>query len=199
MNENLYDVLKDSIGAFLEDLHTAMPGIVESYDPGTRTASIVPAMKKKFKTGQELAMPVIHGVPVEFSASKNASVSFPLEKGDEGLLIFSERSIDQWMESGQAEAPEDTRRFSLDDAYFSPGFFSRKNTRPGASAGLVAEYKKTKLEILDSKIVMGFGLVTSITFSEAGMEIVSASGKYSALTHLHNDAEQRPTTPPLPV
>ncbi|OQY32021.1 MAG: hypothetical protein B6241_12405 [Spirochaetaceae bacterium 4572_59] len=199
MNENLFDVLKDMMTAFQDDFHTGLPGYIENYDPTSRTASVVPAMKKKYKSGKELAMPVIHNVPVQFPASKAASVSFPLEKGDEGMILFSERSIDQWMESGRAGLPEDPRRYSLDDAFFIPGTFSRKNTRPGSKKGLVAEFKKTKLEVLDSEILMSFGLLTSIKFSEAGMDIISAAGKYSALGHKHTDAEGRPTTPPLPV
>jgi hypothetical protein len=199
MNETLFDVLKDMMTAFQDDLHTGLPGYIESFDPATRTASVVPAMKKKYRGGKELAMPVIHGVPVQFPASKAASISFPLVKGDEGLILFSERSIDQWMESGRSSLPEDSRRFSLDDAFFIPGTFSRKNTRSGSKNGLTAEFNKTKLEVLDSQIVMSFGAIRSIKFSEAGMEITSMAGKYSALTHKHLDKEGRPTDPPLPV
>ena len=199
MNESLFDVMKSLLKSFQDDLHTSLPGAIVNYDPETRLASVIPQMKKKYQGGQILAMPVIHNVPVQFSASAKASISFPLEKGDEGMIFFSERSIDEWMKSGQADLPDDARRFSLDDAFFIPGTFSRKNTRAGSKDGLLAEYKTTKIEVLDKEIVMSFGLITSIKFSETGMDITTAAGKYSAISHVHNDVEQRPTTPPLPV
>ncbi|MDC7234973.1 MAG: Gp138 family membrane-puncturing spike protein [Spirochaetales bacterium] len=200
MKETITDVLKTFMNALQDDLHTSLPGRIESYDAGSRTASIVPQMKKRYQAGEVLALPVIHNVPVQFPASGEASFSFPLKKGDEGWIMFSERSIDEWMDSGQAELPEDSRRFALDDAVFIPGTFSRKKTRAGSSNGVVAEFKKTKLEILEKEVVISFGGLTSIKFSESGgMEITHAGGKYSALSHLHNDAEQRPTTTPLPI
>ena len=56
-------------------------------------------------------------------------VSYPLKKGDHVLLVFSERSIDQFMAqdkndpSDPATDPLDDRRFNLSDAVAYPGFY----------------------------------------------------------------------------
>lgn len=200
MKETISDVLKTFMEALQDDLHVSLPGVIESYDTATRTASVVPQMKKKFKAGQTLALPVIHGVPVQFQASSEASISFPLSKGDEGWLVFSERSIDNWMSSGQAELPDDTRRFALEDAVFLPGASSKKNARSGAANGILAEFKKTSLEIQDGSVTISFGGITSIKFSESGgMEITHAAGNYKAISHAHIESQGGSTLIPTPV
>ena len=42
--------IKEGIANRLKDLHTNMPGIIESFDPITQTASIQPAIKRVFIT-----------------------------------------------------------------------------------------------------------------------------------------------------
>ena len=66
-------------------------------------------------------MPLISNVPVAFQRAEKAHFSLPLSVGDTGLIIFSERSIDLWLERGVCVDPEDPRKFHLSDAIFFPG------------------------------------------------------------------------------
>ena len=67
---------------------------------------------------------MIYNVPVLFPRSRKAAVTFPLEKGDTVLLVFAERSLDEWIEKGGNKvSPEDPRRHDMSDAIAIPGCF----------------------------------------------------------------------------
>ena len=100
-------VIEKIINKCLLDLHTALPGIIQSYDPVKKKADIRPALKRKFiddRPDEELNL--ITDVPVAFLQTNNFIFSIPLQKGDEVLLIFSERSLDKWLKSGATISPE---------------------------------------------------------------------------------------------
>lgn len=107
----------------LVDLHTCLPGIVEKYDATTKKADIKPAIKRKYIDGDELIdLPVIPNVPMCFYQTKTSLISMPVKVGDDVLIMFSERSIDEWKSSpgGISKDPGDTRKFNLSDAYAIP-------------------------------------------------------------------------------
>lgn len=114
-------VLKDAMSAMLCDTHTALPGRVESYDSSVGMAEIQPLLKRKFKDGEVVNLPICNQVPVCFPRTTTAYVHLPLEKGDVGLLVFSERSIDRYKNLGGLQDPQDPRKHSLSDGFFIPG------------------------------------------------------------------------------
>lgn len=118
-------VIKDAIDARLLDVHTAMPGIVDSYDPSTGLASVAPALKRVYLNDVAVDLPVIKRVPVLMprAAGGTAYVSMPLQQGDAVTLIFSERSLDVWKSTtgGSTVDPGDPRKHHLADAYCFPG------------------------------------------------------------------------------
>lgn len=118
-------VIQAGVDNRLKDLHTAQPGIIQSFDPVTQTASIQPAVKRIFKTDAgdgeaELltptALPVLINVPVNFPRGGGYSLTLPVKPGDECLLIFAERSFDRWHRSGKVEEPAARRFHHLSDA-----------------------------------------------------------------------------------
>ena len=114
-------VIEKIIDKCLLDLHTALPGIIQSYDPEKKKADIRPALKRKFiddRPDEELNL--ITDVPIAFLQTNNFIFSIPLQKGDEVLLIFSERSLDKWLKSGATISPDDPRKFDLSDAIAIP-------------------------------------------------------------------------------
>ena len=83
--------LKEEI---MSELHVAMPGIVESYDPETRTASVQPALRKQLRSGRTITAPLLQEVPVILP-----SPDFIVMPGSHCLLIFADFCIDGWYES----------------------------------------------------------------------------------------------------
>lgn len=124
---DLAELLRASVREGLAQVHTAIPGVVESYDPVKQTANVLPTVKRPFVNldGSEGIdeYPVIPNVPVGFPRGGGYFVSLPLQTGDDVLLVFSEQSIDLWSESdGKGVVdPVDFRRFDLSDAIAIPG------------------------------------------------------------------------------
>ncbi|PZQ49761.1 MAG: phage baseplate protein [Rhodovulum sulfidophilum] len=104
-------------------VHTALPGVIRAYDAAQQRASVQPALSRNLSTGAVEALPVLEDVPVIWPRSGGAHMTFPVKEGDGCLLIFTERSLDEWKARGGAgEAPLDPRQHALSDAVALMGF-----------------------------------------------------------------------------
>ena len=125
-----------------ESLHCALPGIVVSFDADSQTATIRPAVKRNKGTASAryagggttepsptLPLPLLRDVPVFMP------VSFEIQEGDACLVIFADRDIDAWFETGEAEVPPSSRMHSLSDGFAFVGFRTRRNADENASDG----------------------------------------------------------------
>jgi hypothetical protein len=117
----LSELLRAATEAGQANLHTALPGRVESYDHTEQRASVKPLIKKAYRDGAEQSMPVIDRVPVVFPRSGGASLTFPVKPGDGVLLVFSERAMERWKSRGGEQTPGDPRKHDLTDAIAIPG------------------------------------------------------------------------------
>lgn len=129
--------IKQGIESRLKELHTSMPGIVESFDAENQLATIQPAIRRIFVTrdgDKEILvpsdLPILINVPVIFPRGGGFSLTFPVSKGDECLLVFCERSIDNWHETGKVKSPGAKRFHSLSDATAFVGISSIPNKVP---------------------------------------------------------------------
>lgn len=116
MNQEFVQAVEDTIHNVMQEMHTAMPGKIISYNSGT--ASVQPSVKYKTPDGKKLDYPVISNVPVVISCGCGCAVAFPIKPGDECLIIIAEQAIDGWL-SG---ADDDTDlRYDLTNAICIPG------------------------------------------------------------------------------
>jgi len=136
-NPSLSTVIKSAIDAKLLETHTAIPGVIKKYDKDTQLADVQPAIKKKFIFKDEVEkLPQITNVPVQWPSANGgeAFIHLPLKPGDTGLLVFSERSIGDWiLGEGDETTPTDPRKHDLSDAVFIPGVKPTKKAFAGAS------------------------------------------------------------------
>lgn len=109
----------------LVDVHTTMPGIIQSFDPATQTATVQPAIRRFFVAKGWVNLPPCMTVPVEFPRGGNFIVTFPVRKGDECELAFNERCIDAWWDRGGVQEPAEDRMHDLSDAVARLGVSSR--------------------------------------------------------------------------
>lgn len=105
---------------------TAMPGIVESYDPATQTCSVQCAVQAqtldaKKNTWSNVNLPLLGKVPVAWPSGGAFQLTFPLKKGDEGIVIFGTSCIDGWWDNGGVQPQMEVRRHDLSDGMFVPG------------------------------------------------------------------------------
>ena len=110
------DAIRLAILYQLTNIHTALPGAIISYDYTKQKASIQPLLNKVWADGTTTPVPVLENVPVIFPRAGGASLTFPVAEGDTCLLLFMERSIDNWLMTGGQVDPNDPRKFDLSDA-----------------------------------------------------------------------------------
>ena len=113
-------------------LRVALPGTVESFDAETVTATIQLGVLG-LSDGESTALSVLNDVPVMFPRGGGCSLTFPVNKGDECLVIFADRSIDFWWQSGGIQEPVDARVHDLSDAFCIVGPQSQAKKISGIS------------------------------------------------------------------
>lgn len=108
-------------GSIMSSLRVSMPGIVQSFDPVTVTAVVQPAIKgyepDSNGVNQSTTLPLLVDVPVVFPRGGGCTLTFPVKAGDECLVIFADRCIDFWWQSGGVQEPVDDRTHDLSDAF----------------------------------------------------------------------------------
>ncbi len=135
---NLTEVLRSAITAALGRVRVSMPGRIESYDHATQKADVQPLIQDGYldESGARVAesLPVVPAVPVMFPGTGGFSDTWPLERGDTVLLVWSSSSLDKWLATGGLVDPRDDRRHALPDAVAYPGL--RPFTSPVGSDGI---------------------------------------------------------------
>jgi hypothetical protein len=126
----LGDVLERARESWLEMLHTALPGRVESYDADAQTADVTPMVRRRVPTesGRRVseAMPTVRAVPIVWPRTGDWYVHLPLAAGDTVLLVCLERDPSRWLgNGGELCDPIDVRSHHLAHAVAIPGLYPR--------------------------------------------------------------------------
>lgn len=107
--------------AIMSAMRVSMPGIIQSFDPDAVTAVVQPAIKgvEQDESGADVSVniPLLVDVPVIFPRGGGCTLTFPVSAGDECLVIFADRCIDFWWQSGGIQEPVDGRMHDLSDAF----------------------------------------------------------------------------------
>ncbi|HGE8301168.1 TPA: Gp138 family membrane-puncturing spike protein [Serratia marcescens] len=130
-------VLKAVADSLSTSLRVAMPGIIQSFDAGTVTATIQPAVKASVRQSDgslsSVALPLLVDVPVVFPRGGGVTLTFPVAAGDECLVVFADRCIDYWWQNGGVQEPVDQRQHHLADAFALVGPQSQAKIISGIS------------------------------------------------------------------
>lgn len=110
--EGLENLMQQKIGS----IHTCLPGTILSFDASTCLASVKSTLKKYTADDRVLEYPVIDGVPVFMPHAGAAQITYPVKAGDSCLIVFSERSIDEWLGVG-SDDNHDPRQYDLTDGF----------------------------------------------------------------------------------
>ncbi len=150
------NVTGEAFAGQMLDVHTCLPGIIEEFNPELQTATVTPAIKRILVKGEELVLPPCVDVPVYFMGSADFFITFKVSRGDGCLLLFSERCIDGWFETGQPSPPLDYRLHDLSDAFALIGVRAKPNAIASfANEGITLRNKQgdSTLGITDSGAV----------------------------------------------
>lgn len=127
------------------DLRCASPAfLTEDVNANTQTVTAQIAMQERVRTPQGAQWwdtPPIFLVPLILPRGGGYSLTLPLKKGDEGLLVFCDTCFDLWWQNAQTNSPKasnskqpsgtqqqlEVRRHHIHDCGFIPGMCSQPN------------------------------------------------------------------------
>ncbi|HFU6516427.1 TPA: Gp138 family membrane-puncturing spike protein [Klebsiella pneumoniae] len=174
--------------AIMSAMRVAMPGIIQSFDPDAVTAVVQPAIKgaEQDESGAEVSvnLPLLVDVPVVFPRGGGCTLTFPVKAGDECLVIFADRCIDFWWQSGGIQEPVDERMHDLSDAFCIVGPQSQAKKIGGISTSAVelrSDDGETKLSLnpaigtINGTAPGGFNLNGLKILSDGRLQLVDGS------------------------
>lgn len=112
------DLLEDAKNNAVKDVRVSMPARIISFDASTKTAQVEIMINMEDTDGNSIEYPPLTDCPCLFTRGGGFHVVHPYEQGDNGAVLFSDRCIDSWFESGSKNVPMDFRIHSMSDAYF---------------------------------------------------------------------------------
>ncbi|WP_421076413.1 Gp138 family membrane-puncturing spike protein [Klebsiella quasipneumoniae] len=188
----LAEVLASERRTLNEQLRVAMPGIIQSFDPGDDdrppTCVVQPAIRyvERDNDGNKSTKdyPLLVDVPVVFPRGGGCTLTFPVKAGDECLVIFADRCIDFWWQSGGIQDPVDERMHDLSDAFCIVGPQSQAKKIGGISTSAVelrSDDGETKLSLnpasgaINGTAPGGFNLNGLKILSDGRLQLVDGS------------------------
>lgn len=137
---SLNSILQDREQALKQLLRVCIPGVIQSWDAATQTATVQVALTEQYRVatlqqsgqGQYTTLQntiqtikPLKFVPIVTLRAGGFSITMPIQPGDECLLVFADQCIDSWWTSGCPSTSQSVnaivqRRHSLSDAFFIP-------------------------------------------------------------------------------
>lgn len=116
----------------MKSVYTSIPGHVLTFDPTTQRAQIQIGIQRVDINGIAWVPAPIVDVPVQFPGD-GFTVEYQIDAGCEGIVLFSQRCIDGWKQTGGTADNPAARFHNQQDAMFVPGIRSLPNVIKGFS------------------------------------------------------------------
>lgn len=150
-------------------IHVCLPCIVQSYNQDQMTVDVQPTIRERVidESGgiSYVNYPLLINVPIVFPSCGNFHITFPVNLGDECLVVFSDLAIDNWWVNGNVQNPIEQRRHDLSDGF---AIFGISNLN---------KIKNENIEPSSSNMKM-YNSVNGV-----GFEIGEENGKVSCMVH----------------
>ena len=122
-------------------LRVAMPGVIQSFDPENLTCVVEISVFSAKTEGTSIDRlnvdnvfyPLILDAPIVFPRGGGVTLTFPVKEGDECLVVFADRCIDFWWQSGNVQNGSRGRMHDYSDAFVIPGPQSQAKKISGIS------------------------------------------------------------------
>lgn len=132
------EMLRMAMEGHQVNIWTALPGIIQSIDFTKQTCVVQPAIMGSFQDQNGVTipvkMPLLVDCPLHFPSGGGCTLTFPVKKGDECLVVFASRCIDAWWQSGGIQEQAEFRMHDLSDGFAFVGFRSQPRVISGISA-----------------------------------------------------------------
>lgn len=152
--QDLLDLVKKDIMISLNCHHI---GTVQSFDAVKQTAEVTINYKKTYFERETNGLyrpvlvdyPILIDCPVVVLGGGPVALTFPIAKGDECLVLFNDRDIDSWFQSGQVGPVASSRLHSFSDAIILVGIRS--------TGKAIADYDTTRGALRNGETVVAVG------------------------------------------
>lgn len=177
-------LMTEVIDEILRQSMFCLPGKITAFDPGSQLAQVQCGIQRMVD-GRGRTIPVIENVPVHFAGDNQWYHWHQITPGQtEGLIHFSQRAIDTWLDQGGPVAPHEIRLLSVEDAFFVPGVRSKPNAISNletSGAGISNYAGNVKISLTDSGIELTVGGQT-LSLTSGGL---THNGINIGATHTH--------------
>lgn len=128
------EVLQQRGEDLISQVRVAMPAIVTKVDLSSQTVEVKLALQGKVSDEEGavsfVQYPILPDVPIVWPRAGGFALTFPVKVGDECLVVFADRCIDAWWQSGGVQKPMDERMHDLSDAFAIFGATSQPKKLP---------------------------------------------------------------------
>lgn len=136
-------------------------GTVQDFNPDKQTVTVAINYKKTYSqkgldgvyTTVLRDYPLLLDVPIIIMGGGGSNLTFPIAIGDECLVLFNDRNIDNWFQTGQIQANATARLHSLSDGFALIGVNSMANLISGYDSDRAVLFNgTTKIAVGEDKI-----------------------------------------------
>lgn len=155
------EVLDRAIDRRLGACHFCMIAVVESYNPSQGRADVRPVRRYVTDDGDVRKYSVIPDVPVSDNVRGGYVTDPPLSVGDRVVLVFGERSLDEWLAGGGNDdvVPQIEGKCRLTDAIIVGTITHNQESSPIAHATRLIFGENTlagaKLQVESGQVTLG--------------------------------------------
>ena len=125
--ENIVDrnfLFEKLINKLSKNIHVALPAIITEIDYEKQTCK-AQAVIREFIDNEYVELPEFMDIPFFILSGGDYSITMPIQKDDECLIVFADSCIDSWWQSGGIQNPIEIRNHDLSDCFAIVGFRSQ--------------------------------------------------------------------------
>lgn len=172
------------------ELNSHHIGTIQSFDPSNQTAQVrINYTKTKTVSDnfvQKTALieyPIVTGVPVIcIGGGGDGYLTFPIAQGDECILLFNDRDIDNWFAGSQSSPPNTARLHAFNDAIALVGLRSLPN--------VIGDYDSVRAVLKKGDALVGVGAGDGSLVKIANDSLTMNGILQSLMTQLENLSTQ---------
>lgn len=155
IDPDLSDVLMLHKRDIFATLNCVKIGKILSFDGTKKTASIQILFKRLLPSGAAASYQKLLDCPVFTLQGGGAYVQMPIAAGDNCIVLFSDRALDDWFQSGSEQVPSSARMHDLSDGIAIVGLNAMNSSGPVTpSDKTIFSYKDQTIELSSSGLTL---------------------------------------------
>jgi hypothetical protein len=179
--------LRDLFDSFKREIMLSMfcvrIGEIVSFDGATRTATIQLQQKKVLPDGTEVSQPQLLNCPVVFMLGGGAMLEMPVAEGDQCVVLFCDRDIEPWFNTGAEAVPMTPRAHSIADGIALMGVIPTNSTvYPDSVSGsqVLLKFGSNNVKLTSAVSELRFGSNVNLSLSSSDARLNNNGAYYSA-------------------